>query len=163
MRRAQGPRQREDALSRSLRGFGRAVVPRAASLRDARPVAFCARRGGAGLRFPPPGFSPRRPPFEGAPFRVRIIGLGQTHPRSLAALVHWGQPHGGHFRLLCRRPSAFAKAMADTVGSPAEISPPLVEHPHPPAVLRGPVARYSKRGTAFMRPLRPQTRSLPGL
>ena len=39
-------------------------------------VRVLARRGGVGLRFPPPGFSPRRPPFGGAPFSLRIIGRG---------------------------------------------------------------------------------------
>ena len=84
-----------------------------------------------GLRFPPPWFSPRRPPFGGAPFECGSSAGGKTHPRSLTSFVHWGQPHGGHFRLWCRRPS----------GPPAEISPPLTEHPRSPAVLRGPVAR----------------------
>ena len=97
----------------------------------ARPVGFLyARRGGGWLRFPRLGFPPA-PPFRGSPFLLRFIGRWKTHPRSLTSFVHWGQPHGGHFRLWCRRPS----------GPPAEISPPLTEHPRPPAVLRGPVAR----------------------
>ena len=71
-RRAQGPRQREDALSRLLRGYGHAVVPRSASLRDARPVGFIqARRGGGRLRFPPPWFSPGSPIPGPAPVGLR--------------------------------------------------------------------------------------------
>ena len=131
MRRAQGPRQREDALSRSLRGCGRAVVPRAASLRDARPVGF--RRGGeaGGCGFPRLGFPPGAPLSEAPLSSADHRPGGKPIPVRSLALPHWGQPHGGHFRLECRRPP----------GPPAEISPPLTEHPRPPAVLRGPVAR----------------------
>lgn len=68
------------SASRLLRGCGRAVVPRApdhAAYGGCRECGlFLARRGGGGLRFPPPGFSPRRPLFGGAPFSARIIGRG---------------------------------------------------------------------------------------
>ena len=137
MGRAQAPRQRETALSRHLRGCGRAVVPRAASLRDARPAGFLkARRGSGGLRFPPPGFSPRRPPFGGAPFPS-----ADHRPGGKPILVHslhsftGGNRTAAIFVCLGRRPS----------GPPAEISPPLTEHPRPPAVLRGPVAGPRRR------------------
>ena len=76
--------------------------------------------------------SPPAPPFRRRPlFSADHRPGGKPIPVRSLALPRWGQPHGGHFRLWCRRPS----------GPPAEISPPLTEHPRPPAVLRGPVAR----------------------
>ena len=126
MGRAQGPRQREGALSRSLRGGGRAVEP--------APAARCGFwRGGEawGCGFPRLGFPPGAPLSEAPLSSADHRPGGKPIPVRSLALPHWGQPHGGHFRLWCRRPS----------GPPAEISPPLTEHPRPPAVLRGPVAR----------------------
>ena len=84
----------------------------------AAPAARCGVLLGAagrrGAAVSPAWVFPPAPPFRRRPLsECGSSAGGQTHPRSLAALVHWGQPHGGHFRLLCRRPSAFAKATAD--------------------------------------------------
>ena len=63
------------------------------------------------------GFPPCTPLSE-APFSSAVHRPGgKPIPVRSLALPHWGQPHGGHFRFECRRPSAFAKATADTVGS----------------------------------------------
>ena len=132
MGRAQGPRQRGGRVVTSPAGLRARRCSRSSRPRSRHTCVvggcrecgvFFARRGSGGLRFPPPGFPPRSPPFRGAPFLCGSSTGGKTHPRSFASLSHWGQPHGGHFRFFCRRPSAFAKATADTVGSPRWKSP----------------------------------------
>ena len=102
---------------------GRAVVPRIA----AQPVVF--KRGGkaGGCGFPRLGFPPASP-FPGpspvglrprlrpraasgrCPFRVRIIGRGKTHPRSLACARSLGAT--------ARRPFSFVVAAALRVPPP---------------------------------------------
>jgi len=107
-RRAQGPRQREDALSRSLRSYGRAVVaapPDHAAYGGCRECGFWRGGEAGGCGFPRLGFPPGAPLSE-APLSVCGSSAGgQTHPRSLTSFVHWGQPRGGQFRSLCRRPA----------------------------------------------------------
>ena len=100
-RRTQGPRQRENAWSRSLRGYVRRCPPgRFPTGRTARGFSCAAGRREVAPRtdacalvrgcvFPRLSFSPALP-FRGAPFFMRIIGRGRTHPRSLSSFVHWG-------------------------------------------------------------------------
>ena len=73
MGRAQEPRQRGGRVVTSPAGLrarrcGRSSRPRRLRRVSGVRVFIQARRGGGGLRFPPPWFSPRRPPFGGAPF-----------------------------------------------------------------------------------------------
>ena len=158
MGRAQGPRQREDALSRSLRGCGRAVV--------AAPAARCGfwRGGGAGPRFPPPGFSPRRPPFPGlrplgcghasgrkrppggAPFECGSSAGGQTHPRSVACAPSLGAT--------ARRPFSFVWAAALRV--PPEIPRRSLNTPIPPQSCGG-RSRVRRRDASRTAPALPRS------
>ena len=117
------------AAAEEARRCTRSSRPR--RLRRVSGVRGLARRGGVGCGFPRLGFPPGAPLSEAPLSSADHRPGGKPIPVRSLALPRWGQPHGGHFRLWCRRPS----------GPPAEISPPLTEHPRPPAVLRGPVAR----------------------
>ena len=113
------PRRRAPAVagSRHLLGCGRAVVaapPDHAACGGCRECGnLFAQRGGGGLRFPPPWFSPRRPLFGGAPFLCGSSAGGQTHPRSVA-----GAPSLG---ATARRP--FSLRAPPPFGSPRLKSP----------------------------------------
>ena len=75
------PRSRAPAYagSRSLQGMGAPLYPL-----PLRGAGYSLRGGGSGeLRFPPPWFSPGTP-FSRRPLRVRSIGQGKPHPRSVA-------------------------------------------------------------------------------
>lgn len=112
-------------------------------LRRVSGVRVLFRRGGeeGGCGSPALVFPPS-PPLWRRPFRVRIIGRGGTpSPFGRLRSLTGGNRTAAIFVCLCRRPSAFARLWRTQSGPPAEISPPLTEHPRSPAVLRGPVAR----------------------
>ena len=118
------PRSHASAGTRRHVSCGAAGAP---LCRSRCAVRVWARRGGGRLRFPPPWFSPRRPPFGGAPFPS-----ADHRPGGKPILVHslhsftGGNRTAAIFVCLGRRPS----------GPPAEISPPLTEHSRLPARMR---------------------------